>query len=455
LAHLFTLIAFVWLWEACGTWSILSLYRMEDDPNVLSFLSQLDGTLFLAGTILFACTSFIVIWKYVAFQENGIRPLRFIVKWNILPLILIIALAEIALHVFSSDTSSGPMLGERALGPRRFHVTVHDPQILEYLSYDQSLGWTVRPNLSTSDHLYLTSIEGIRSSQSGNMLASPRATCRVALVGDSHTFGEEMKFEDTWGYHLGADLLKGCQVLNFGVPGYSVGQMYLRYLREVRRWHPNVIIFALSSHTSARTAGVYGLNMFSHSIIPWAQPRFQLQDHELIPINVPLPRLEEIATTTSISALPFVDHDWYFAPGRWELPRWRYLYNSYLFRLYTTCFPLNRIEGNADSEEAINHELLRSFVRTSKSDGSLPLVLYLPDQFDYKEPVRKDTPSLKVLRTSGVDYVDLRSCLNMVDANDRFIAQGSHYSQNGSIAIARCVTARLPQRPWKKHSHSL
>ena len=62
--------------------------------------------------------------------------------------------------------------------------------------------------------------------------------------------------------------------------------------------------------------------------------------------------------------------------------------------------------------------------------------------------MHKETPSLKILGTSGVDYVDLRSCLEKVDANHRFIPQGDHYSRNGSITIARCIIDRLPQRLW-------
>jgi hypothetical protein len=193
--------------------------------------------------------------------------------------------------------------------------------------------------------------------------------------------------------------------------------------------------------------GVYGFNMLSNSI-PWAQPRFQLKDHELIPINVPLPTLEEITAARSMSDLPFVDYDWFFVPGRWELPRWRYLYKSYLFRLYATWFPLWRTEHKGDSEEAINHELLRAFLRTSKADGSTPLVLYLPDPNDYEHA--HQMPSLKSLRTSGVEYVDLRTCLVHIDANDRFVPHGGHFSPSGGIAIARCVAARLPQALWKR-----
>ena len=182
--------------------------------------------------------------------------------------------------------------------------------------------------------------------------------------------------------------------------------------------------------------GVYGLNMFPE-FMPLAQPRVQLKDHDPVPINVPLPTLEEIAAARSMSDLPFIDYDRYFVPGSWELHRWRYMYNSYLFRLYTTWFPLKRTEQRGDSEEAINHELLRSFLRTSKSDGSIPLVLYLPDKDDYRDPVHKEMPSLKTLRTSGVDYVDLRSCLDTVDANHRFAQTPRYLGDDRRVVGAR------------------
>ena len=41
--------------------------------------------------------------------------------------------------------------------------------------------------------------------------------CRIAIVGDSHTFGENVAFEDTWGSVLESTPQGYCQVLNFGV----------------------------------------------------------------------------------------------------------------------------------------------------------------------------------------------------------------------------------------------
>ena len=441
-----TLAFCIWAWEACAIFFIFGLYRIEDKPDVLTFLSYKEGKVFLVAAILFCCLSVVVSWGCRRLGNDSWRLLRFISKWGILPVFLSIGVVEVCLRVFSTETSSGTMLGGELLNPRRLEVTV--PQAAErsneVMYYDQLLGWTVRPNLSTSDGMYFTSAEGVRGSRSGEMFGAFRGTCRIALVGDSHTFGLELKFEDTWGYHLESHLPSGCKVLNFGVGGYSVGQMYLKFLRDVRPWRPNIVILSLSSHSAARTMGVYGLNMFER-FIPWAQPRFVLKDQELKPVNFPLPSLEAIMAARSMSDLPFIDYDWFYVPGKWELPRWRYLYKSYLFRSYVTWFPLWRTSQNGNSLEAINHALLWSFVREANKEGTTPILLYLPDIYDYQETPRRDMPSLSILRSSGIDYVDLRPCLDKV--NDRFIPKGGHYSPQGSVSIARCVAAQLPPLP--------
>jgi len=99
------------------------------------------------------------------------------------------------------------------------------------------------------------------------------------------------------------------------------------------------------------------------------------------------------------------------------------------------------------SEESVNHELLRSFLSTAESDGAAAVVMYLPDKTDFEEPFPKETSSRRILRTSGIDYVDLVPCLDKVPASDRFIPHGDHYSLSGSIAIAQCVADQIPHTP--------
>ncbi len=432
-------IMFVWASTISAILIVLALYRIGDKPDVLSFLGHFDGKLLIAEVIVLLCSSVMATRYWLSLRRNGGRPLRLVLIGNALPLILTVTILEILLRLLATDTPMGIMLGGKRLAPRSIEVLADNSRLNRMLSYDQTLGWIVTPNLSTSDGLYFASVKGIRTSKAGSQYNAGNVTCRIALVGDSHTFGTELKFEDTWGYFL-QGYMPECQVLNFGVEGYSVGQMYLRYLRDVLPLHPDIVILSLSSDSAGRTMSVYGLSKLSG--IPWAQPRFLLTNDGLAPINQPLPRLEEIVQTKWISDLPYIDYDWFVVPGTWELQRWRYCYSSYLFRLFLTHYPSWRSQQIGDSTEILNHALLRTFIQAVESDNSIPLVLYLPDKTDDKN-LGVETPSLKVLRSSGVDYLDLRPCLNQVTAEDRFIPKGAHYSKRGSETIAACVEGHV------------
>jgi len=443
-----------WVSTASAILVVLALYRTEDKPDFVSFLQHFDGNLFMGGAIVFLCSNIIVIQYWLTLRKSGMRPLRLIFIWNILPLVFIVTTLEIFLRLLASETPMGTMLGGKPLAPRSLTVLADNTLWEPLLSYDHTLGWTVTPNSSTSDGLYISGENGIRTSKAGSGFGAgaENATCRIALIGDSHTFGLDLKFEETWGYLL-QGYMPECQVLNFGVSGYSLGQMYLRYQRDALPFRPDIVILALSRGSTNRTMGVYGLTMFS-SGIPWAQPRFQITNAGLTPINQPLPRLEDIIQTKWISDLPYIDYDRFFSPGRWELKRWRYFYHSYLFRLYTTRYSLGRKQQKGDAAEIVNHALLRGFIRAAESYNSLPLLLYLPDRNDANN-LASETPSLKVLRSSGFEYLDLRPCLSQVSAEDRFIPKGSHYSLRGSEAIATCVARHLSSVRKQVHYKTL
>lgn len=438
-----------WVSTASAILVVFALYRSEDKPDLLSFLQHFDGTLLIGGVMSLLCSTTIVTHYWIYLQRRGRRPLRLALVWNILPLILIITLAEVVLRVSATETPTGTMLWGNPLAPRRLPFSLDNSTLEPLLSFDPTLGWTVAPNSSTSDGLYISADEGRRVSKAGIRSGAENATCRIALLGDSHTFGLELQFEETWGYLLERHMPE-CQVLNFGVSGYSLGQMYLRYKRDVLPFQPDIVILALSSNSTNRTMGVYGLTMFSNGI-PWAHPRLGITGTGLTPINQPLPRLEEIRAAKWVSDLPYIDYDRFYIPGKWELKKWLYLYNSYLFRLYVTRYSLGKRQPKGDSTETVNQALLRAFVQTAESSHSIPLLLYLPDKNDEKR-IEGETPSLHILHSSGFDYLDLRPCLSQVSSDERFIPTGDHYSVQSTDAIAVCVMKHISSLRKRVHS---
>jgi hypothetical protein len=88
-------------------------------------------------------------------------------------------------------------------------------------------------------------------------------------VGDSFVFADEVTYEDTWGDRLEKALGSEFQVLNFGVTAYGVGQAYLRYEKDARKWYPKIVIFGFISDDLERTMRVYAFLGFPGWDIPF------------------------------------------------------------------------------------------------------------------------------------------------------------------------------------------
>ena len=65
----------------------------------------------------------------------------------------------------------------------------------------------------------------------------------IMIFGDSFTFGAEVSDEYTWPSLL-QQAEKRFQVLNMGVSGYGLDQMYLALTETISQYHPNLVILA-------------------------------------------------------------------------------------------------------------------------------------------------------------------------------------------------------------------
>jgi hypothetical protein len=320
-----------------------------------------------------------------------------------------------------------------------------------FLGADDRLGWTIRPNRRTDDGLYFSSAEGLRSAEPGIALADRKARQRVALVGDSFTFGLEVSFEQTWGARLGHALGPDVQVLNFGVDGYGVDQVYLRYARDVRLWRPDVVILGLITHDLFRSMAVYTFVSFPGWPFPFAKPRFVAIGESGIPplardgerlalLNVPLPSPEAILKTPSIADLPFIEYDRGYRAEDWT---WHPLDRLYLYRFLASLYRALSSPPRKASDErvvALNREIVRAFIRDVRADGAIPLVVYFPSRLDFRIRAREpawQSLAQTMLREAGIPHLDLTACLDPLDPAQRF--GPGHYAPGGNAAVAECL----------------
>ena len=426
---------------------LLCIYLFEAGLAILSFglykttaftpalLVSKSGILLFAGLVVAALGAAPLVGALVRSR----RSLGLAIAANVLSIVLAALAAESALRLAVQASPDGIAVAGVPLRPTwsdlvaRIHAM--PPAAQSFFLYDAELGWTVGPGRRSPDGVYLSSAEGVRSDVQGVRYHDETAASRVALIGDSNAFSLEVPFKESWGYHLGRVLGSDVQVLNFGVDGYGIDQVYLRYQRDVRPWKPSVVVIGFIQHDLIRTMAVYPFVSFG-----WpgylVKPRFDVVDDRLAIVNRPLPSPAEIARKASPQALPFIDYDAGYVDQDWSF---RFDGGPLLLRLLTSVSPRwvsGEPRGNADTV-TLNSRLLNKLISAIRRDGAVPVLVYLP-HWNGDEQLARTT-----LRRAGLPYLDMTACLQRVPEQERRVASGQHYTGRANEALARCTSTAV------------
>lgn len=445
----YVLLAGIYALETSSVILILGLFKKGDQP-LSWFLSARSGQVFLFGLMVLAISVAIIVFEYMKSRRMGSVEFRATTVLGVMPAVIIALTAELSIRVLSTSSVYGETFFGLHLRPRIWEDQVaRNREILtrmsgdgSYLQYDDYLGWSIGPSRRSVDGMYLSSDEGIRSPKVNMSMLTQESRGRIALIGDSFTFGEEVKYEETWGYFLQQYVEGERQVLNYGVPGYGLDQVYLRYHRDVRPLHPDVIVIGLISHDIERTMTVYNFISFPEWEFPFAKPRLSFSNGELAVLNSPVHSPEAITKWASIDQLPFLEYDRGYNESEWE---WTKLDFSYLYRFLTSKFPRWPVRNAETSDRAqitLNSEILLKLISVAREDGTLPVVVYFPTHGTFvrmaSEMIRQEL-AVDVLEHSRVEYSDLTSCLMQVPDSERFVASKRHYSPIANRQVAQCI----------------
>jgi hypothetical protein len=152
--------------------------------------------------------------------------------------------------------------------------------------YDPLLGWIPMANLHdrvmSDGSIVNTNSAGIRGRTEYPKDKTP-GRLRIAVVGDSFSWGEQVNDDETYASRL-ARLLPGTDVMNFSVHGYGMDQMFLRLVTTVLAYHPDVVVFAYIDDDITRS--FLGFRDYQ-------KPKFVLTGAALRLTNVPIPPPEE------------------------------------------------------------------------------------------------------------------------------------------------------------------
>jgi len=132
------------------------------------------------------------------------------------------------------------------------------------------LGWRFMPNtehIITGNHWYAREFSSkVKINSHGfrdleRTIEKDKNTIRIALLGDSMVAARQLDFEKTAGQLLekrlnkefGPKTGKKYEVLNFGVPGYGVDQMFLNWDRYASKFNPDYVFLYVFEKNYLRT----------------------------------------------------------------------------------------------------------------------------------------------------------------------------------------------------------
>ena len=419
---------------------------------VLSSLSRRqEAFLVVPAAVLVVSLVYILRCVYRESRSDP-RTLLLTLALNAVPIVSILCGAEIGARVLTTHTPLGPAIRGTVLLPKSWDTVrarnrallERAPAAISYFVSDTLLGWTIGPSRRSTDGMYASSAEAVRSAAPGVVYSGRHGLRTIALIGDSYTFGLEVKYADSWAAQLEQLLGAGFRTLNFGVDGYGVDQAYLRYARDARPWHPDLTIFGFIEHDLYRSMSVYNFITFPQWGFPFSKPRFVWAGDGLELINVPIESPAALASRRAVGDLPYIAYEPAFHPAEW---RWHVYDQSQLVRFLSSRFPPYYRDdplANLSTELSVNVALLTRFARQAAREGTVPLIVYFPSRGDYVGEDRSEKDSvLRALDRAGVRYANLTTCLAAMGGERLFIPGRPHYTPAGNRAVASCLVPIL------------
>lgn len=285
--------------------------------------------------------------------------------------------------------------------------------------HDAVLGWTLRPGFRSE--LCTIGLDGRRRDIGRPQPIAPAV--RVATFGDSFTFGGDVA--DRYAYpEVLARLDTGLEVENFGVPAYGLDQAFLRYQREGRATHPQVVVIGFMAENIFRNVNVFRPFYRPPSQVPFAKPRYLPGQPAPLLVENPLPRLEDYRRLLARPAETLEQlgrHD-HFYQTRLRAGAFDRSATVRLTKLAKEqLLPGTGIERrgyyDADSEAfRVTTGLFTAFYEMALRDGAQPVILIFPERSDVirwrSTHTKRYTPLLQFLAAKGYRVVDAMTALD-------------------------------------------
>ena len=326
--------------------------------------------------------------------------------------------------------------------------------------YDSYLGYTYRPSYADTGTKQIHNGKSIRVDDIAKEFSSYPAshTLRIAIFGDSFSHVDEVAYADSWGNQLEIKLNSlgiNTEVLNFGVGGYGMDQAYLRYLHQGIEFNPDIVIFGFQIENALRN--LYLFRYFykqGRSGILWSKPRFVFENGELILVNQPNPRPEELADIfNDFPNWKYSQYERFHHADDYGDPLWHHLtFVKLLIEVYRR-YKISLLSDAPNGEAyVVAQRIIEAFAQSANQNNSKFVILHLPPgnhlsrypetgQFQYEE----------LLSHLESNYMVVRPEKRMIDgvSNGKtdMLFGGAHYSEYGNRIVGTVVAEFIATHP--------
>jgi len=258
----------------------------------------------------------------------------------------------------------------------------------------------------------------------------PIGMIRIAALGDSFVFGFGVQDGETFSALFEAND-KTREVLNLGVPGYGMDQIYLSYREIARAYHPDIVLIGVFPEDFWRCT-----RSFADS--GHVKPYFSLSPAgKLVLHNVPVPPPYSLNTD---QFPPIVEQNEFL----------KILNQSVLFKLakkpvLKLAKNLRLIDPESSEEWLVGRAILRRLIAEIRADKAVPVIVLMPPQ-NWVQSTRKTSLERSIRRFADrekVGFVNLKSVFTEAVAKDGleayYIKGDWHWTPRGHALAAQGI----------------
>lgn len=315
--------------------------------------------------------------------------------------------------------------------------------------HDPYRGWINQPNYVNDETGITINADGMRADKDYGLI--PRDdTLRIAFVGDSFVFGSEVRDSEAFIPMLEQNLRDQglrVEVLNFGVGGYGLDQIYLDWVHRASAYQPDWVIVGFVRVGGNRTQNIFRPIMIPTANQVFSKPRFILDGEALTLVNSPaLSPQEWLDTIDDFETHPIFAYEMRY-DERYQAQSWQASKLLATLDFYSKFGsrgpfdpPTHMLEKHVIE---LSSAILNQFSRDVSDTGSLFSVAYLPMREDVQKLQHGDKPYFWALFDRLERYPVFLGDDVFPEDNPDDWAPTWHYSPHGNRAIANFLTDEL------------